>query len=534
MSPAKPRALVSFLPCCALALALARAALAAGDAGESVCSARGCDGNFSLQETNPEGYYWRRRGGGSETVTSVPHRGPVNFSNGPAWAWSNSGDEQVRHSPLIDAEKNIYIATTVRIRKLSERGALLWTFESTRGKGKITSSPALYRGVLYALASSLPSRSATVYALDMGTGELRWQRTLEQVYVHVDAHSLLVYNDTIFFPARDHLETRPLIGGEDGNNQVRAMNASDGRPLWEYTADDIMWNLMVSTPGDGTLLFASQCGGVYRINWAGEQIWRAGRPNPARWCSCGGGTLGPNGMFYAEFNDWERAHAVVAAHRVSDGKLVWERTWPVYLVGGWQFPAVGRLAPHGRLAVVAPLGGITGMPKYPGLSLLARDWVPQWLQQLWYEEVYLKSSWVRRRILGVPLLNNAVVALDAETGEDIWWTHEAPWDRYAMAGDEERAVERRRREARDPEREDWICLPDPQGIPLIAGDGTVYASSSHTGDLASIRDLDGNGFIDAGEVSLFHTGIGFLNGPSLAPGMLVAAPCWGPVFVFKD
>lgn len=353
-----------------------------------------------------------------------------------------------------------------------------------------------------------------------------------EIFVYWCASSLLVYNDTIVFPFRDHFVARPVFAGDDGNNAVGAMNVSDGKLLWEYVADDTIWNMMVSTPGDGTLLFASQCGGVYRINWAGETIWRAGRRNPGRWCGTSGGTLGPNGLFYAEFNDWNKFQGVVAAHRVSDGKLVWERTWPLPL-GAWQHPAVGRLAPSGRLAVVAPLGLTTGPPQFSTLSLLDYDWVPLWLRELWYERAYLKYKWIRR-LLGVPLLPNALVALDADTGQDIWWVVEEPWDRYAMAGDEERFIERMKRAQASPETHDTMCLPDNQGVPLIAGDGTVYAASGHTGDLASIRDDDGNGVVDASEISIFGTGIGFRNGPSLAPGMLVAAPCWGPMYVFKD
>jgi len=68
---------------------------------------------------------------------------------------------------------------------------------------------------------------------------------------------------------------------------------------------------------------------------------------------------------------------------------------------------------------------------------------------------------------------------------------------------------------------------------VIASDGTVYASSSHDGGLRAIRDADRNGAIELSEVSTFETGNCFLNSPSVAPGMLVAAPCWGPMYVFK-
>mmetsp|Transcript_117410 Transcript_117410/g.365636 ORF Transcript_117410/g.365636 Transcript_117410/m.365636 type:complete len:399 (-) Transcript_117410:60-1256(-) len=393
----------------------------------------------------------------------------------------------------------------------------------------MSTSPALYEGNVYAL-SFVPPATAHMYAIDMETGRERWKARMDNTHVHADANSLLAYNGTILFPERDHLEAIPMVFGEDGNNQVSALSTEDGKRLWSYTADDVMWNLMVSTPGDGTILFASQCGGAYRISWAGELIWRAGRKNPGHWCGCGGGTLGPNGLFYTEFNDMEKSQGVVSALRVSDGSLVWERTFPMPY-GGWQYPGVGRIAPNGRLAVLAPMGAITLPPKWPALDILAH--APDWLKILFYNQVYLKSSWARH-LMGVPKLPNAVIAMDAETGETIWFVDSVPWDRYAMAGDEETVVERYLRAAANPTREDHICLPDPQGIPLVAGDGTVYAANSHNGDLGAIRDANGDGVIDQSEVSVFKTGIGFLNSPSLAPGMLVAAPCWGPTYVFKE
>merc|ERR1719356_2327369 len=77
-----------------------------------------------------------------------------------------------------------------------------------------------------------------------------------------------------------------------------------------------------------------------------------------------------------------------------------------------------------------------------------------------------------------------------------------------------------------------ICWPDGQGIPLISGDGTVYSSSGHHGHMRAIRTTSENGTFTATVESTFRPGFAFLNGPSAAPGMLVAAPCWGPTYVF--
>jgi len=130
-------------------------------------------------------------------------------------------------------------------------------------------------------------------------------------------------------------------------------------------------------------------------------------------------------------------------------------------------------------------------------------------------------------------LRNAVVALDAISGEVLWRYDEDVWNQQLAAGDTEKYNERAER-ARTDVRTDTMCSPETQGTPLIAGDGTVYMSSGHGGELRAIRDVNQDGVIDPKEVSTFSTHNAFLNSPSLAPGMLVAAPCWGPVYVFKN
>eukprot|EP00438_Fugacium_kawagutii_P000259 Skav212304 [mRNA] locus=scaffold732:710861:713874:- [translate_table: standard] len=105
------------------------------------------------------------------------------------------------------------------------------------------------------------------------------------------------------------------------------------------------------------------------------------------------------------------------------------------------------------------------------------------------------------------------------------------WDHFAAAGDEEKFVER----SLHPTKEGVMCLPDAQGIPVINEiDGTVFFSSSHSGNLTAIRDANNDGIIDANEVTNFAPGSAFLNSPSMAPGILVAAPCWGPTYVFRQ
>merc|ERR550532_3326991 len=119
---------------------------------------------------------------------------------------------------------------------------------------------------------------------------------------------------------------------------------------------------------------------------------------------------------------------------------------------------------------------------------------------------------------------NMIVALHAASGEVLWQSEERPYPSFVAAGEYDV------HNATDGP----ICYPDAQGIPLISGDGTVYTSSSHHGDLRALKDSNKDGVISPSEVSTFKTGKCFLNSPSIAPGMLVAAPCWGPMYVFKS
>jgi len=322
----------------------------------------------------------------------------------------------------------------------------------------------------------------------MNTGTVNWKRDLD-VKHGGDAEGMLVDNGIIFFGGRTDVP--------DGTDTVVAANASDGSFLWEYFAGETMWNFSPSTPGDDTLLFSSTCGAVFRISFGGDLIWKAGPSHPGEMCVPAGGALGPNGIFYAEYNEGESTMTdTLAAYNVADGSLVWKRNLPYRAA---QYPAVGKLGPDGPLAVLAPLGDNAQPP------------MPKEL-----EDAMLASLGGASR--------NMVMAMDAATGATLWISEETPYPHMVGAGElDEHNI-----------TDGPVCYPDAQAIPLISGDGTVYSSSSHHGDLRAIKDSNKDGVISPSEVSTFETGKCFLNSPSIAPGMLVAAPCWGPMYVFKN
>jgi len=445
-------------------------------------------------------HFWSKRGAGPRSSSAVPFQAPSSFPAAPAWTWPNERHEQVRHSPVIDADMNIYVGTTTRVLKLGPDGSVLWTFE--RPALKLATSPALeWSSILLLFQDTDPEGVGrpTLFSLALSTGSVEWSRRFPEYGHGGDAQAMLAHAGIVYFG----VTSARAIGG--GSTIVVAASAYSGDKLWEYEADEVMWNFTPSTPGDGTLLFSSSCGAVFRLGSAGQLLWRAGGHHGRVMCTTAGGALGPNGIFYAEFREgpsilptWgSDVSDTLAAYRVSDGSLLWRRQLPYRAI---QYPSVGRLGPDGPLAVVAALGD---NPMYPMSA---------------EEDATLLES------VGGGGLRNMVVAMDAATGETLWTSEDERWNSSFAAGE------------LDPHNpaDGSMCWPDAQGIPMIAGDGTVFASSGLSGSLRAIRDADGDGIISPSEVSTLNTRQAFLNSPSLAPSMLVVAPCWGPMYVFRE
>jgi len=288
------------------------------------------------------------------------------------------------------------VSGSYTIHKLNSDGDLLWTWRVAEEDGHINTAPSLYRGAILVLPNA--EGRPTAISVNMQNGAVNWKRTFENHHIGGEASSLTIYNDTMFFGAND---------GGQGTSIVVAANASDGNYLWEYVAGDIMWNFAASAPGDGTLLFSSSCGVAFRISFGGQLIWKAGGSYPGEMCGCGGGALGPNGIFYSEFNRGEE-QGIVSARRVEDGSLLWEEHFGQ---SGSQYPAVGRLGADGPLAVVIAVGDGLSVPTLPVLDA--------------------------GKIASAGPLNNTVIALDAMTGETLWRFVEEPWYHPYAAGETE-------------------------------------------------------------------------------------------------
>ena len=74
--------------------------------------------------------------------------------------------------------------------------------------------------------------------------------------------------------------------------------------------------------------------------------------------------MGPNGIFFAESNANKNATAGrVVAYDASNGQKLWQKDLDEGYEG-IQYPAVGRLGPNGKLAVVV---GVGQNPSFPPL-----------------------------------------------------------------------------------------------------------------------------------------------------------------------
>lgn len=146
--------------------------------------------------TDEFGNFYSKRGGDLLGSNAISWDIPQDFSN-PAWTWNNELDEQIRHSPLIDGKKNIYVAGTLRLRKFSPEGKLLWLFNQDEPGH---TSPVLGDGLIY-FRVGCGNGHNRVYALDMETGKVVINKTVAGFDYGADSPGLLLTKNRLFLPA---------------------------------------------------------------------------------------------------------------------------------------------------------------------------------------------------------------------------------------------------------------------------------------------------------------------------------------------
>merc|ERR1719464_336842 len=125
----------------------------------------------------------------------------------------------------------------------------------------------------------------------METGKVRWQADLPfPGQMNMDSSTITVFDGVVLGAQMDGTP------GYTGNNRVWGMSAVDGKQLWTYSIQNVVWNFLPSTPGDGTVLFSTTHARAHRLNLStGELIWKSGGVDTPFMFGTGGGVVGPNG-----------------------------------------------------------------------------------------------------------------------------------------------------------------------------------------------------------------------------------------------
>eukprot|EP00747_Dinoflagellata_sp_TGD_P166477 gnl/TRDRNA2_/TRDRNA2_189317_c0_seq1.p1 gnl/TRDRNA2_/TRDRNA2_189317_c0~~gnl/TRDRNA2_/TRDRNA2_189317_c0_seq1.p1 ORF type:complete len:551 (-),score=26.76 gnl/TRDRNA2_/TRDRNA2_189317_c0_seq1:74-1726(-) len=531
-------------------------------AEEGSCSAPGECGDINSR------YYWPYGKGHPQHFGKSPYSfgGPAcDLTAKLKWSWHNRDDMGGKYAimimggPIIDDKKQIYLTIGQGMIKFSPEGQIIWYWQKPGPEPwfYLMDTPAIMDGLIYNVDTG-----GTVHAVDMETGQLRWSQR----------HAISVDGDNGFLVARDGrvlLEVDPHGPREHGPpaiNRVLCLNGTTGDKMWEFKPDIGVWNFLPlhvmdgDTP-DGTIVFQSWIGSVYRVNVStGEQIWRSGTPVHEQIFTDGGHALGENGLMYAVTNLERsgRTKGGLHAFNVSNGNLMWEHR--DLEAGLWTWPVVATLHEGGPLTVVTGVGMLAGHP-YVLLYYAGVFYFSKWGAGIGFAVGACFALWrffskgcsgrgiaalILWTLLGVAIAALVVFpfvlwknvpnefpysihAYDANTGARLWRVQLPTWYWPSAAGDEAGVWTRSYTQPWRP-----IALPCASSYPTVDAQGIVYLVHMD-GHIYRIKDWNNDNIIEGeSELCSFHAGgSGFTAGPSIAPGML-AVTTTDTLYVFGE
>lgn len=445
-------------------------------------------------------YYWPHARGHASHYAVTNFAAPPNLNSSLSWNWHDPAGRfhtTVVSGPLLDNEKNIYIATSNSVRKFHMNGTQLWAYTP---RGDIGYCPSLMDGALFG-----STQNGFVFALDMETGRERWAERKAETGP----------GDTGYCESHDGVVVTGVNSGPGGGAMTMiGVNAMNGATLWEYASPAQLWNIMPVFPGDGSAIVMDIHGGVYKHALHNSSLLWSTRPptESAGTFSDGGVMVGPDGTAYTCSNYKGRGnqgeHGALRAYRLHDGHMLWDR-FLEYPCNSW--PAV---APDGR-SVVVPTGAFVASPAASNIDIMTAFKVfPPQMQEM---SLSLGNHELQR--YGLPDRTAAVRAFETATGNPLWSTELPPYGRLAARGDEEGFLTRISLGIRSQ------CLPAQFGAPTIGNDGTVYVGRAD-GKLYAVGNATGT-------FETFDAQAGFLHpGTSWAPGMMAVTSCDG-LFVWN-
>jgi outer membrane protein assembly factor BamB len=191
------------------------------------------DGFLNAIELERGEVRWRFRTGGRIRSAPAVHDGVVYVAAGDGVVYG------------------LTLAAGVEVWRFETRGAGLRAVDFGYDRTQIYSSPAVVDGVLY-----IGSRDASLYAVDLATGEARW--TFEDGSAWVIA-SPAVHGATVY-------------SARSSSGRVRALDAQSGEERWAVETGGLVFSSPVLV--DGTVYVGSGDGRIYAFDAAtGEQRW---------------------------------------------------------------------------------------------------------------------------------------------------------------------------------------------------------------------------------------------------------------------
>ena len=189
---------------------------------------------------------------------------------GVKWAFHTNGE--VVSSPAI-VDGIVYVGSNDgKLYAIDqETGHAKWTFPT---EARICSSPAVYHGLVY-----FGSYDGNFYAVDTATGKLRWKfrNAGERRFAATHLHGSLPAGESMPDPFDVYLSSPVVFGGNvyfgSGDGNIYALDAGTGALKWKFQTGDVVH----ASPAiaDGKLYIGSWDSYFYALDAAtGKELWR--------------------------------------------------------------------------------------------------------------------------------------------------------------------------------------------------------------------------------------------------------------------
>jgi outer membrane protein assembly factor BamB len=187
-------------------------------------------------------------------------------------AWKYKTGAKILSSPLVHGEQ-VYVGSADHNLYALNRAAgdLKWKFET---RGAVNSSPAYLDGTVY--VASLDGR---LYAVDAQTGKEKWHFSTkgERRFTAPGIHGANPRTEMMADPFDVFLSSPAVSNGTiyfgSGDNNVYAVNASDGKEKWRFKTGDVVH----ASPAvsNGVVYIGSWDRNMYALDAnTGREIWR--------------------------------------------------------------------------------------------------------------------------------------------------------------------------------------------------------------------------------------------------------------------